>query len=123
MSSLTDIIFLLLIFFMLTSSMVQINLDLPESDSKALNEGTIVLMLTQEGQYRLNGKPIKYRALNRGIRSEIAKQMKKGKKKKDIGVAIAAEQMAPWRKINPLLDMISKMGVKAILATKPKPHK
>ena len=120
MSSLTDIIFLLLIFFMLTSSMVQINLDLPESDSKALNEGTIVLMLTQEGQYRVNGKPVKYSKLSRTLRNEIAAQIKKGKKKKDIGVAIAAEKESPWRKVNPLLNMISKMGVKAILATKPK---
>ncbi len=35
MSSLTDIIFLLLIFFMLTSTLVRIDpFDLPESDSK-----------------------------------------------------------------------------------------
>ncbi|MEZ4907473.1 MAG: biopolymer transporter ExbD [Saprospiraceae bacterium] len=34
MSSLTDIIFLLLIFFMLTASMVQINFEIPESNSK-----------------------------------------------------------------------------------------
>ena len=32
LSSLTDIIFLLLIFFMLTSKMVQINMPLPEKD-------------------------------------------------------------------------------------------
>jgi len=120
MSSLTDIIFLLLIFFMLTSSMVKINIDLPESESRALNEGTIVVMIDPKGKYFVNGREVPYRNLRKAIAEQIQLQVRKGKSKKHIGVAIAAEKNTPWKKVNPLLDMISSLGVKAILATKPK---
>ena len=48
MSSLTDIIFLLLIFFMLTSSMVQINMPLPESDSVTVAPTDLSVMLFKD---------------------------------------------------------------------------
>ncbi len=50
MSSLTDIIFLLLIFFMLTSSMVQINMPLPVSDSVTVAPTDLSVMLFKDGE-------------------------------------------------------------------------
>jgi len=48
MSSLTDIIFLLLIFFMLTSSMVNVNMELPVSDSKTVAPTDLAVMLYKD---------------------------------------------------------------------------
>ena len=49
MSSLTDIIFLLLIFFMLTSQAVQINVDLPQSDSKVVAPTDLAVQIFKNG--------------------------------------------------------------------------
>jgi len=116
MSSLTDIIFLLLIFFMLTSSMVQINLDLPESDSKTVTETSIIVMIDKKGVHKLNGKVLPKSKLRSALRTEV----NKAKTKKEAGIAIAAEKGVRWRDVNRVLTYASELNVKAILATKPK---
>ena len=59
MSSLTDIIFLLLIFFMLTSTLVKIEaVDLPESDSKTVAPVSVAVMLYQFGIYKIESAEI-----------------------------------------------------------------
>ncbi|MBK7635843.1 MAG: biopolymer transporter ExbD [Saprospiraceae bacterium] len=68
MSSLTDIIFLLLIFFMLTSSIVTpnaLNLQLPGKKTsppppKAKNK---VVAISTDGNYTLNGSPISFEGI------------------------------------------------------------
>ena len=53
MSSLTDIIFLLLIFFMLTATLVKIQpFDLPESDSKTVAAVSAVVSIDLAGEVR-----------------------------------------------------------------------
>ena len=63
MSSLTDIIFLLLIFFMLTSSAVipnALNLRLPgkSSSQKELETKPYVVTISEEGKYFVNKKRV-----------------------------------------------------------------
>lgn len=117
MSSLTDIIFLLLIFFMLTSSMVQINLDLPESDSKTVSPTSIVVQIQKTGEHTLNGKAISTRSLPGALRKAVAES---GEKKEDIGIAIAAEKGVHWKRVANVMEVASGLGVKAILATQPR---
>jgi biopolymer transport protein ExbD len=74
MSSLTDIIFLLLIFFMLTSSIVTpnaLNLQLPGKKTsppppKSKNK---VVEVLESGAYTLNGAPINLDGIERQIQS------------------------------------------------------
>ena len=57
MSSLTDIIFLLLIFFMLTSTLVKIQpFDLPKSDSKTVASTSVVVTVDKGGKHTLNNE-------------------------------------------------------------------
>ena len=72
MSSLTDIIFLLLIFFMLTSSMVQINIPLPESSSTTVAPSDLIVMLTKDGGLSFNGKTISKSKLRSKVKSTLA---------------------------------------------------
>lgn len=116
MSSLTDIIFLLLIFFMLTSNLVQINLDLPESDSKTVSPSGIIVQITKDGKHTLNGKPIQVRSL----RGALSTAVKKSDDKNNAAIAIAAEKGVQWKNVSRVMEMASGLGVKAILATKPK---
>ena len=64
MSSLTDIIFLLLIFFMLTSNLVKIEpFELPISDSKTVAPQNVVVSISKSGEWKLNNDVIPVAAL------------------------------------------------------------
>lgn len=116
MSSLTDIIFLLLIFFMLTSSMVQINVQLPESNSKTVAPSDLIVMMTQKGPLTFNGKKIDKSALSKKIRSELSKMSNK----ENASISIVAEVGVPWKKINDIIEIASKLKLKAHIATQPR---
>ncbi len=72
---LIDIVFLLLVFFMLTSTFLvpeAIELELPESASATVSEITpITVALNANGELSLNGQSIQFNALRQSIRSLI----------------------------------------------------
>jgi len=117
MSSLTDIIFLLLIFFMLTANFVQVdNLELPESDSKTVAPTNIALSVTKDGKMKFNGKPIKISRLKSAIQAE----MRKTENKQNATLAIAAEKGVTTGQVNDIMKVAATLNIKAILATSPK---
>ena len=116
MSSLTDIIFLLLIFFMLTSSMVQINVQLAESNSKTVAPSDLIVMMKADGHLSLNGKVIGKSALQAKIQSELSKMTNKD----NASVSIVAEVGIPWKKVNDIIVIAKNLGVKAHIATQPR---
>jgi len=115
MSSLTDIIFLLLIFFMLTSSMVQINVKLPESTSRAVAPSDLIVMMTVDGKLSFNGK----KARTRDLKKMIQGAMSKMSNKENASVSIVAEVGVPWKKINEVIKLANGMNLKAHIATQP----
>jgi biopolymer transport protein ExbD len=73
MSSLTDIIFLLLIFFMLTSNIVQIKpFDLPISDSQTVAPTNIVVQLEKNGNTSVNNVEVRGAAINKAVSDALA---------------------------------------------------
>lgn len=62
LAGMTDIVLLLLIFFLLTSSFVPqmgIEVTLPQVDSSApVEEQSVTVALTQDGTYYVNGSPV-----------------------------------------------------------------
>jgi biopolymer transport protein ExbD len=62
LAGMTDVVLLLLIFFLLTSSFIPqmgIQVELPQVDSSApLEEQSITVALTEEGTYYVNGNPV-----------------------------------------------------------------
>jgi biopolymer transport protein ExbD len=117
MSSLTDIIFLLLIFFMLTSSMVRIQpFELPKSDSKTVAPTNLMVSIERDGKHTLNGTEISPRALERAMSQEIS-----GMDNKDnVAVTIVAEVGTPFDDVVEVMNMAARLRIKAILATEPK---
>ena len=113
MSSLTDIIFLLLIFFMLTSSMIQISIKLPESDSKTVAPTDYIVMMTKDGNVTFNGK----KSRMKDIESLIKKEVRNATNKENATVAIVAEQGVPWKKVNDVMAVASRLKMRAIIAT------
>lgn len=116
MSSLTDIIFLLLIFFMLTSSTVQINMELAESNSTTLSPSDLVVMYTKDGKLTFNGRSVKKSELKSKIRTRLAGM----DNKENASLAIIAEVGVPWKKVNEAMVIANSIGgLKAHIATQP----
>jgi biopolymer transport protein ExbD len=116
MSSLTDIIFLLLIFFMLTSSLVQINIDIPEADSKTVASTDIAVMIHKDGQVLFNGRNTTYGKLPGQVRS--AKAAWEGDTRPT--VSIIAEKDVDWGNISKVMRVADDLQMRAIILTKPK---
>lgn len=117
MSSLTDIIFLLLIFFMLTANFVKIDpFDLPESDSKTIAPTNIVVQIEKSGKMTLNNKTVS----SKNLEGSIASVVKKLDNKEKSTVTIVAEKGVPFKKVSVALEAAAKLRLKAILATQAK---
>ncbi len=116
MSSLTDIIFLLLIFFMLTSSLVApnaLNLKLPGSrSSKSIPSSNIDdVTIKKSGRFYLNGKRVSLSSLER----ELAKKARRSSKK--INITISPASGTPVQYVAQVMDIALKHHINGILAT------
>jgi biopolymer transport protein ExbD len=70
MSSMTDIVFLLLVFFMLTTPAVTpeaLDLILPKAKGKSTNQQNISVSVTKEGEYYVNGDKVSKSRLESSI--------------------------------------------------------
>ena len=100
---------------MLTSSMVQINVTLPESTSRAIAPSDLIVMMTKDGALSFNGK----KARAKDIRGMIQGAIGKMSNKENASVSIVAEVGVPWRKINDTMKIANSLGLKAHIATQP----
>jgi biopolymer transport protein ExbD len=117
MSSLTDIIFLLLIFFMLTSTLVRIQpFELPKSDSKTVASTSIVVTIEKSGQYTVNGNEIPSRQLEKALRMAV----RTSDNRENASVTIVAEIGTPFDNVVRIMKIASRLKVNAIIATEPK---
>lgn len=117
MSSLTDIIFLLLIFFMLTATFIRIqNVELPESDSKTVASTSVALTIEKDGSYSLNGDPVSSRQLEGALRRALDQL----ENRSNATVTIVAEKGVPFEKVSVVMAAASRLRVNAILATQPR---
>ncbi|MBX2877983.1 MAG: biopolymer transporter ExbD [Saprospiraceae bacterium] len=116
MSSLTDIIFLLLIFFMLTSTLVKIQpFPLPKSDSKTVASTSVVVTIEQSGVFTLNNQEISPLALERALRQQVRTM----ENRENVAVTIVAEIGTPFEEVVRVMNIAAKLKVKAIIATEP----
>ena len=116
MSSLTDIIFLLLIFFMLTSSMVQINMPLPVSDSVTVAPTDLSVMLFKDGEVTVKGR----RSSMRNLERDIAKAVRASENKDNATLSIISESGTNWEKVHKVIQIARGLKIKAIIATQPR---
>ncbi|MFK8060252.1 MAG: ExbD/TolR family protein [Polaribacter sp.] len=114
MSSMTDIVFLLLIFFMLTSTLVTINaidLILPNSSGKTENKATIAVSVTKKGDFYINKTKIDERFLE----SEILKSVGVDK---DKNIVIRGDKKVDYEKVVKIIDIAQRNKLKMVLAVK-----
>lgn len=121
MSSLTDIIFLLLIFFMLTSSVVNpnaINLKLPSSSTSASNtvvRKPIIVKVTETLQHSINGRSIPFAQLEESLNETV---LADGRARNEIVVTLEMDAEVPAQGLVDVVEIITNVGTKMVLNTK-----
>jgi len=119
MSSMTDIVFLLLIFFMISSTLVAPNalkLVLPQSNNQTASKPEISVSITADLKYYVNvdGKP------KRVTFSEIEPILKKTLgNSKDGSISLHADKTVPIEEVVKIMNIAKKNQYKLILATSP----
>lgn len=116
MSSLTDIIFLLLIFFMLTSGLVApnaLNLKLPGSSRSNVVTSSRIddIRIATDGRFFLNGKRIAFPELE----SMLSRKAQFSRDK--ISITISPESGTPVEHVVRIMDMAMRLQINGILAT------
>ena len=116
MSSMTDIVFLLLIFFMLTSTLVTvsaIDVLLPKAGGKTENNNSVAVSITEKSEFYID----KTFVSDKDLELEILKKV--GAKKKKT-VVIRGDQNVPYKSVMKVIDIANKNKLKMILAVKGK---
>ncbi len=121
MSSMSDLVFLLLIFFMLTSTLVSpnaIKLLLPSSTSKTMAKQTITVYVNEQYQYFVNETPATLENLQMSMASALAGQS-------EATIVLRSDRTVPIQYIVNVIDAVNQLNemmktkYKVILATKP----
>ena len=120
MSSMTDIVFLLLIFFMVTSTLIAPNalkLLLPQSNNQTTAKAITTISITRDIKYYVNDDG----ALKRVAFAEIEPflQNKFGVGNDDIFIALHPDKLVPIEQVVKVMNIARRNGYKMILATAP----
>ena len=112
MSSMTDIVFLLLIFFMLTSTLVTvsaIDVLLPKAGGKTENSTSVAVTITNTALFYIDKKKVNASNLE-------AEMMRKVGVEKQKTVIIRADKEVAYKNVMKVIDIANRNKFKMILA-------
>ena len=115
MASMTDIVFLLLIFFMLASTLVTTNaidILLPKASGKTENKKSIAVSIKAELTYYIDQKRVGESVLENELLAALATQDKPT-------IVLRAEKSVPVENVVKVMDIANRNKFKVILAVKP----
>ena len=115
MSSMTDIVFLLLIFFMLTSTLVSPNalkLLLPSSKAKTLEKQTISISITKDIDFYINENKVTAASIEQELKLLI-------KNEKEPAIILHTDKTVAIEHVVKVMDIAYRNKYKIVLATTP----
>ncbi len=115
MSSMTDIVFLLLIFFMLTSTLVSPNalkLLLPSSKAKTLEKQTISISITPEIDFYINENEVNSNSIEQELKLLIGNEV-------EPAIILHADKTVAIEHVVKVMDIAYRNKYKIVLATSP----
>ena len=115
MSSMTDIVFLLLIFFMLTSTLVSPNalkLLLPSSKAKTLEKQTISISITKDIQFYINENPVLENTMEQELKLIINNEQ-------EPAIILHTDKSVAIEHVVKVMDIAYRNKYKIVLATTP----
>ncbi len=115
MSSMTDIVFLLLIFFMITSTLVNPNalkLLLPQSSTQTKAKPLTSVSITKDYKYYIEDTRVNFKDLERKLIDRLGND-------EDVYIALHADKSVDLEHIVPIMNIAKRNRYKMILATNP----
>ncbi len=115
MSSMTDIVFLLLIFFMLTSPVITpeaLDLILPKAKGKTTNKHNLSVSINKDLEIYINKDRVSESSLERNLIDRL-------KDAENPTIILRAEEGVPVEKAVKVMDIANRNRFKVVLAVKP----
>ena len=115
MSSMTDIVFLLLIFFMLASTLVSVNaidILLPKASGKTENKKSVSVSIKKDLTYYIDQKRVGESVLESRLKDLLANESAPT-------IVLRAEKSVPIDNVVKVMDIANRNKFKVILAVKP----
>ena len=116
MSSMTDLVFLLLIFFMLTSTLVTpaaLDVVLPKSKAQTVKKATVSVTIDKDYQYSVGSTVVSVDEIETYLLQEVAKNT-------ESVVVLRVDETVPTGKTVEIMDIAYRNKIKLVLATDPK---
>jgi len=116
MSSMTDIVFLLLIFFMITSTLVfpnALKVLLPKSNSQTDANPVVSITVTEKMEYFVDGEAVSFNRLELVLREKLVSSS-------DPTVALYADERIRHGEVVKIMNIANRNRYKMIIATQPK---
>jgi biopolymer transport protein ExbD len=115
MSSMTDIVFLLLVFFLLTSPAITpdaLDLILPKAKGKTSNKQNLSVSITKDLHYYVNKERVTENGIEGYITSELAGV-------EEPTIILRAEEGVPIENAVKIMDIANRNKYKIVLAVRP----
>jgi len=121
MASMTDIVFLLLIFFMVTSTLIAPNalkLLLPQSNNQTAAKPVTTVSITQDLKYYINDngslKRVAFQEIEPFLQNRFGVVGNE-----EIYISLHADKSVPWEEVVKIMNIARKNKYKVIAATSP----
>lgn len=118
MSSMTDIVFLLLIFFIIASTLITpnaLNIMLPKASPSRVKKQPATVEITSDGTYALNGTVMSFSEVESGLHSELDSREEPNR-----GIVLKADKDVALEYVVRVMDVANKNQYKLVLATEGK---
>ena len=115
MSSMTDIVFLLLVFFLLTSPAITpdaLDLILPKAKGKTTHKQNVSVSITNDGAYYVNKERVSEYSIEKELKSILVGQ-------ENPTLILRAEEGVPIEDAVFVMDIANKNNYKVVLAVRP----
>jgi biopolymer transport protein ExbD len=114
MSSMTDLVFLLLIFFMITSTLVHPNalkLLLPQSQNQTAAKPSTTVSITGDLKYYIETKRVNFEELEPMLQQRLGQES-------DIYISLHVDESVPMKEVVKVMNIAKENKYKLVLATR-----
>lgn len=114
MSSMTDVVFLLLIFFMITSTLVNpnaIKLLLPQSQNQTAAKPLMSVSITRDLQYFVGTSRVSFAQIEPTLQKRVGAE-------EDVYISLHVDENVPMREVVKVMNIAKRNQYKMILATR-----
>lgn len=119
--ALNDILFILLLFFLIVSTLANpnvIKLTLPKAKSNTKSKQTVVVSINDKREFFVGTNKVAFGSLKQMLAASIARDSKEV----DPTIVVNAEKSVPVEDVVSIMEMAREIGAKVVLATTKPPE-